>query len=132
MLVARLESCTGSQLRPDFPPETKREETMEFNENSSDRGGAPLATIRTAQGGDRQAFGRLVEQYQGVVYATVWRKLGNHAEAQELCQDVFCHAMRKIGGSRSPLLRRLVAGDCASHGDQSLDAAAAAGRRHGR
>ena len=28
---------------------------------------------------------------------TVYRRLRNHAEAQELCQDVFLQAMRKIG-----------------------------------
>jgi len=54
-------------------------------------------TVRAAQRGDRRAFGRLVERYQRVVYATVYRRLRNHAEAQELCQDVFLQAMRKIG-----------------------------------
>ncbi len=53
--------------------------------------------VRAAQRGDRQAFGRLVERYQGTVYAVVYRRLGNHAETQELCQDVFLRAMRKIG-----------------------------------
>ncbi len=54
-------------------------------------------TVRAAQLGDRKAFGQLVERYQRVVYATVYRRLHNHAEAQELCQDVFLQAMRKIG-----------------------------------
>jgi RNA polymerase sigma-70 factor, ECF subfamily len=75
---------------------------MELTKNSTHRTATPLGTIRTAQRGDRQAFGQLVEQYQDAVYATAWRKLGNHAEAQELCQDVFCHAMRKIGDLRDP------------------------------
>lgn len=52
--------------------------------------------ICAAQRGDRQAFGRLVERYQRAVYLTVYRRLRNHAEAQELCQDVFIQAMRKI------------------------------------
>ena len=54
-------------------------------------------TVRAAQRGDRKAFGCLVERYQRAVYATVYRRLRNHAEAQELCQDVFLQAMRKIG-----------------------------------
>jgi RNA polymerase sigma-70 factor (ECF subfamily) len=54
-------------------------------------------TVRAAQGGDRQAFGQLVERYQRAVYLTAYRRLRNHAEAQELCQDVFIQAMRKIG-----------------------------------
>ena len=59
-------------------------------------------TICAAQRGDRQAFGRLVERYQRTVYATVLRRLDNHAEAQELTQDVFCQAMRKIRQLRDP------------------------------
>jgi RNA polymerase sigma-70 factor (ECF subfamily) len=54
-------------------------------------------TVDAAQRGDRQAFGRLVERYQRMVYLAVFRRLGNHAEAQEVCQDVFIQAMRKIG-----------------------------------
>jgi RNA polymerase sigma-70 factor (ECF subfamily) len=54
-------------------------------------------TVRAAQRGDRKAFGRLVERYERAVYATVYRRLHNHAEAQEVCQDVFLQAMRKIG-----------------------------------
>jgi RNA polymerase sigma-70 factor, ECF subfamily len=54
-------------------------------------------TVCAAQRGDRLAFGRLVERYQRAVYLTVYRRLRNHAEAQEVCQDVFIQAMRKIG-----------------------------------
>lgn len=58
--------------------------------------------VRAAQRGDRQAFGRLVERYQRAVYLTAYRRLRNHAEAQELCQDVFIQAMRKIGQLQQP------------------------------
>jgi RNA polymerase sigma-70 factor, ECF subfamily len=54
-------------------------------------------TVCAAQRGDRQAFGRLVERYQRAVYLTIYRRLHNHAEAQEVCQDVLIQAMRKIG-----------------------------------
>jgi RNA polymerase sigma-70 factor, ECF subfamily len=67
---------------------------------TSDGGSAdnPLgATVRAAQQGDRQAFGQLAERYQRAVYSTVYRRLHNHAEAQEVCQDVLIQAMRKIG-----------------------------------
>ncbi len=53
--------------------------------------------VRAAQRGDRKAFGQLVERYQRAVYVTVYRRLRNHAETQEVCQDVFLQAMRKIG-----------------------------------
>ncbi len=58
--------------------------------------------VRAAQAGDREAFGQLAERYQGVVYATAFRRLRHDAEAQELCQEVFVHAMRKIGQLRDP------------------------------
>jgi RNA polymerase sigma-70 factor, ECF subfamily len=54
-------------------------------------------TVHAAQRGDRQAFGQLVERYQRAVYLTAYQRLRNHAEAQELCQDVFIQAMRKMG-----------------------------------
>jgi RNA polymerase sigma-70 factor, ECF subfamily len=57
----------------------------------------PLAeTVYAAQRGDRQAFGRLIENFERAVYATAYKRLNNHADTQELCQDVFIQAMRKI------------------------------------
>jgi RNA polymerase sigma-70 factor, ECF subfamily len=58
---------------------------------------SPLAdTVYAAQSRDRKAFGRLIENIERAVYATAYRRLNNHADAQELCQDVFLQAMRKI------------------------------------
>jgi len=59
--------------------------------------------VRAAQDGDRHAFEALFERYQRAVYVTVLRRLRNEAEAQELCQEVFIQAMRKIGQLRDPL-----------------------------
>jgi RNA polymerase sigma-70 factor (ECF subfamily) len=59
--------------------------------------------VQAAQQGDRQAFEALFERYQRAVTVTVFRQLGNEAEAQELCQDVFIQAMRKIGQLNDPL-----------------------------
>jgi RNA polymerase sigma-70 factor, ECF subfamily len=59
-------------------------------------------TVCDAQQGDREAFGRLVERYQESVYAIAFRRLRNHAEAQELCQDVFIQAMRKLDQLHDP------------------------------
>ena len=59
-------------------------------------------TVRAAQRGDRQAFGRLLERYQRAVYLVAYRRLRNEAEAQELCQDVFIQAMRKINQLQEP------------------------------
>ncbi len=58
--------------------------------------------VLAAQRGDRQALGELVVRYERAVYAVVFRRLGNHAETQELCQEVFIQALRKIGQLRDP------------------------------
>lgn len=58
--------------------------------------------VRAAQAGDRVAFGELVEQFEGVVFATALRRLRDRGEAQELAQEVFVQALRKIGQLREP------------------------------
>lgn len=58
--------------------------------------------VTEAQAGNRDAFGRLVARYERTVYVTVLRRLGNHAEAQELCQEVFMQALRKIDQLQEP------------------------------
>ena len=55
-----------------------------------------------AQGGDRDAFGALVEQFQRTVYAVCLGRLGNPSEALELTQEVFLHVMRRIDQLREP------------------------------
>ncbi|HQU44558.1 MAG TPA: sigma-70 family RNA polymerase sigma factor [Pirellulales bacterium] len=61
-----------------------------------------VARVRAAQQGDREAFGQLVEQFQGVVFGTALRRLRDRGEAQELAQEVFVQALRKIGQLREP------------------------------
>src|SRR4051812_43368512 len=49
-----------------------------------------------AQTGCREAFGTLVEKFQPTVYAVALARVRNPSEAQELAQDVFIHALRKL------------------------------------
>ena len=58
--------------------------------------------VRAAQRGDRDAFGELFERFQPTVMAIAMRRLRDHADAQELCQDVFVQAMLKIEQLRTP------------------------------
>ena len=58
--------------------------------------------VQRAQEGDRDAFGRLVEQFQPTVYAIALRRLGNVSEAMELTQEVFLHILRRIHQLREP------------------------------
>ncbi|HEY1603957.1 MAG TPA: sigma-70 family RNA polymerase sigma factor [Pirellulales bacterium] len=60
------------------------------------------AQVRSAQRGNREAFGQLVERFERAVYGIALRRLRNHAEAQELTQEVFVQAMRKISQLREP------------------------------
>jgi len=55
-----------------------------------------------AQEGDRDAFGRLVEQFEPTVHAIALRRLGNASEALELTQEVFLHVLRRIHQLRQP------------------------------
>ncbi|MCC9604387.1 sigma-70 family RNA polymerase sigma factor [Blastopirellula sp. JC732] len=61
-----------------------------------------IALVTASQTGDRDAFGQLVEQFQGVVFAIALKRLRDYAEAQELCQDVFIQAMQKMDQLREP------------------------------
>lgn len=69
--------------------------------------------VRMAQAGDRDAFGHLFERYRGAIVAQAMRRLRNADEAEELAQDVFIQAMRKLNQLRVPeafggWLRRIV------------------------
>lgn len=52
--------------------------------------------VERAKAGDREAFGELVTRFQGSVFAMALGRVRNPLEAQELAQDVFVHAMRKL------------------------------------
>jgi RNA polymerase sigma-70 factor (ECF subfamily) len=64
---------------------------------------ADLAVVvRRAQVGDREAFGKLAEQFQPTVYAIALRRLGNASDALELTQEVFLHVLERIDQLREP------------------------------
>ena len=58
--------------------------------------------VERAQIGDREAYGELVTRFQGSVYAMALARVRNPLEAQELAQDVFVHAMKKLPQLREP------------------------------
>ena len=76
---------------------------MTVNEQQSDdRKSQLVSLVRAAERGQRQAFDQLVEQYQERVQAIAFRRLGNRAQAQELCQEVFMQALLKLHQLRDP------------------------------
>ena len=55
-----------------------------------------ITVVLQARDGDRAAYGELVERFQSTVYAVALARLRNPTEAQELVQEVFLHAMKKL------------------------------------
>jgi len=57
--------------------------------------------VRLAQSGDREAFGELCTRFERSVAALARQRVRDPHEADELVQEVFLHAMRKIGQLRN-------------------------------
>lgn len=75
---------------------------LEEDINTLDLARTTAELVEAAQMGDREAFGELFERYENTVYNVGLRRLGDHGEAQELCQEVFVQALLKIGQLRTP------------------------------
>lgn len=56
--------------------------------------------MQSALGGDREAFGCLVERYQDRVFNTLVRVLGNRDDARDVVQDAFVQAFVKLDSFR--------------------------------
>lgn len=59
-------------------------------------------TVLRAQAGSRDAFDQLTELFYSRVYGIVMQRLRNTAEADEVTQEVFLRAFRKIGQLKDP------------------------------
>ncbi len=56
--------------------------------------------VERARGGDRDAFGELVERHQQAVFRTALAALRSREEAEEVAQDALVAAMEKLDGFR--------------------------------
>lgn len=121
---------------PHRPSYASGDRTAERVEKGTDPSGGSAGTdlmtdlVGRAQRGDRSAFDELYERNVGRVYAICLRLTADGRLAEELTQDVFVRAWRKIGsfrgGSRfSTWLYRLAA-------NLVLDALRRRGRERGR
>jgi RNA polymerase sigma-70 factor, ECF subfamily len=73
--------------------------------------------IRRLQQRDEKAFVLCVRTYQDKVYGLIYRMLGNHAEAQDVAQEVFVTVFKSIDSFRgesklSTWLYRISANHC--------------------
>jgi RNA polymerase sigma-70 factor (ECF subfamily) len=68
------------------------------NSDSSTTGTVPLGSdfIKRAQEGDSDAFGALFQANRSRIYSVCLRMTSNAAEAEDLTQDAFLQAFRKI------------------------------------
>ena len=58
--------------------------------------------IQDTLSGDDTAFSTLVQKYQRNVHALVWRKTGDFHYAEEITQDTFLQAYKKLSTLRNP------------------------------
>ncbi|MCA9060507.1 MAG: sigma-70 family RNA polymerase sigma factor [Planctomycetaceae bacterium] len=61
-----------------------------------------ITTVLRAQDGDLAAFDELVRQFESRVYSIVMQRLRNTAEADEVVQEVFLRAFRKLSQLNEP------------------------------
>ena len=59
--------------------------------------------VLRAQSGDRVAFDALTREFRRMVMATVLQRIRNQAEAEDVSQDVFLRAFRKLQQLQDPV-----------------------------
>ena len=55
-----------------------------------------FSLVRATRDGDQEAFGELVRKYQGKMYSLAYGMVGNHADADDLAQEIFLKTYRNI------------------------------------
>jgi len=68
--------------------------------NSTDRHQADMDLVRRAQEGDPDAFANLFNAHKTKIYSLCLRMTSNTAEAEDLTQDAFLQAFRKLATFR--------------------------------
>jgi RNA polymerase sigma-70 factor (ECF subfamily) len=53
-------------------------------------------TVRASQGGDRTAFGRLIDLHYKGLYRFACQSTGSRGDADDICQETFLQALRQI------------------------------------
>ena len=73
--------------------------------------------VRRALEGQSEAFGALVERYQGLVHGLAFHLVGNLADAEDLAQDAFVKAYQNLHRLEDPArfagwMKRITANEC--------------------
>ena len=61
-----------------------------------------LEQVSKAIRGDREAYGRLVDAYQGMAFAVALNLTGNYNDSLDVIQDAFIQAYRKLSQLSDP------------------------------
>jgi len=56
--------------------------------------------VSAAVGGDRAAFGALLQRHYDRIHGLAWQMTGSRADADDIAQDVCCTLVEKIAGFR--------------------------------
>ena len=58
--------------------------------------------VSASRQGDRQAFGRIVRRYQGMISGLIYAICGDLQRSEDLAQDTFLSAWKSLSGLREP------------------------------
>lgn len=58
--------------------------------------------VELSLGGDRDAFGRIVARYQSAICALAYSACGNVGRSEDIAQDIFITAWRRLGTLQEP------------------------------
>ena len=61
-----------------------------------------IQLVHKVLSGDNAAFGILVEKYQKSVHDLIWRKIGDYHDAEDITQDAFLQAYKKLSTLKNP------------------------------
>jgi RNA polymerase sigma factor (sigma-70 family) len=67
-----------------------------------DMGRSDAELLAASMRGERDAFGALIERYQGVVCAVSYSRTGDRALSEDVAQETFLAAWRQLGQLREP------------------------------
>ena len=58
--------------------------------------------VAASRGGDREAFGRIVRRYQGMISGLIYASCGDAQRSEDLAQETFISAWKSLSGLREP------------------------------
>ncbi|MDO8585707.1 MAG: DUF151 domain-containing protein [Armatimonadota bacterium] len=78
---------------------------------------ADAELVAAARAGDAAGFGELVRRYQGLIYGLAYHQVGNFADAQDIAQNAFVKAFRRLDQLEQPecfsaWLKTIAANEC--------------------